>query len=52
MEKEGMIPGQQTCFYEGKQFQKGSELCEIDGGCMECVNGRWEDKVSERYPAA
>jgi len=51
MEKEGMISEEKTCPYEGTWYPHGEELT-IDGIEMVCLNGRWEDKLSERYPGA
>lgn len=38
-----MIGEQKSCPYEEEDYSHGTVLC-IDGICMVCLDGRWEDK--------
>jgi hypothetical protein len=40
---DGTLGGEKICYYEEEQFTHGTILC-IDGICMVCVDGMWEDK--------
>lgn len=44
MENEEMI-----CSYKEKQYLSGTELLDADGRCIICLDGRWEEKMTDRY---
>jgi len=38
-----------NCTFEGREYSHGTELC-IEGKCMICNDGRWEQVVTEIFP--